>query len=539
MSNANIWEPGSSLLSVNANTTLITQIFTATEGQTVFNITAFEYAPATGSLLIFRNGQLIKLGISETSSSSFTVTTTDLNAGDEILAMGFVGITATTVDLDAPFSHAVTYLPQSVGTKLQLEVNLADAPFNCIAGDDISGPLQTAVDMAGVSRVVIPNIAYIWSQQVIVSRANIEIVGTGAGMLSDENATSIICTAGVLLDAMIYVNPGLIGFTCQDIKFDCANKAKTSIHRDVVSGGTSHYTLLRNLFIEGHKVLGLTLGDSQLVTLNSGQLTQVVLDSISFGTPGTAGADGLGINAQNCEFVCCTVLNFVSPGHRYHIFARAGGIKVEELISTGATGYGIKCAGSQVVIEAWRSEDRLLIQGDAVGTEGPCSFKNITHRATSSVFDDLTIDWSCSTGLSLSNINLKGSCAINSTQAKQLKLDINFLQKGAGAGYLIFGPQNNFGQILDMNTGQMDQSGTDPYIRCNLQDGTPVVGMDSGGFTFGSTKMTWGSAAPTTGVWHRGDIVWSILAAAGGKVGFVCILTGTPGTWKAFGPIDA
>jgi hypothetical protein len=47
-----------------------------------------------------------------------------------------------------------------------------------------------------------------------------------------------------------------------------------------------------------------------------------------------------------------------------------------------------------------------------------------------------------------------------------------------------------------------------------------------------------GTAAPTTGEWARGDIVWNINAAAGGKVGWVCVAAGTPGTWKPFGAID-
>ena len=39
-------------------------------------------------------------------------------------------------------------------------------------------------------------------------------------------------------------------------------------------------------------------------------------------------------------------------------------------------------------------------------------------------------------------------------------------------------------------------------------------------------------------VWAKGDIVYNTGAAAGGKVGWVCVTAGTPGTWKAFGAID-
>jgi hypothetical protein len=45
------------------------------------------------------------------------------------------------------------------------------------------------------------------------------------------------------------------------------------------------------------------------------------------------------------------------------------------------------------------------------------------------------------------------------------------------------------------------------------------------------------SAAPTTGVWFRGDRVLNSAPSAGGVEGWVCTATGEPGTWKAFGEI--
>jgi hypothetical protein len=40
-----------------------------------------------------------------------------------------------------------------------------------------------------------------------------------------------------------------------------------------------------------------------------------------------------------------------------------------------------------------------------------------------------------------------------------------------------------------------------------------------------------GTAAPTTGAWARGDIVWNRDAASGGPLGWICTAAGTPGTW--------
>ncbi|HVW50819.1 MAG TPA: right-handed parallel beta-helix repeat-containing protein [Trinickia sp.] len=48
-----------------------------------------------------------------------------------------------------------------------------------------------------------------------------------------------------------------------------------------------------------------------------------------------------------------------------------------------------------------------------------------------------------------------------------------------------------------------------------------------------------GSAAPTTGSYEQGDIVWSVAPAAATAIGWVCTASGTPGTWKTFGTIAA
>lgn len=47
-----------------------------------------------------------------------------------------------------------------------------------------------------------------------------------------------------------------------------------------------------------------------------------------------------------------------------------------------------------------------------------------------------------------------------------------------------------------------------------------------------------GTAAPVTGTWVVGDIVYNSAPVAGGTIGFVCTTAGTPGTWKTFGAIS-
>ncbi len=63
---------------------------------------------------------------------------------------------------------------------------------------------------------------------------------------------------------------------------------------------------------------------------------------------------------------------------------------------------------------------------------------------------------------------------------------------------------------------------------------TPRLGLGSGA---NIRRQTNGTAAPTSGAWARGDIVWNVSPAAGGFAGWICTATGTPGTWKTFGAI--
>jgi hypothetical protein len=47
-----------------------------------------------------------------------------------------------------------------------------------------------------------------------------------------------------------------------------------------------------------------------------------------------------------------------------------------------------------------------------------------------------------------------------------------------------------------------------------------------------------GNAPPASGTWLRGDIIHNLLPSAGGYAGWVCVVGGTPGTWKGFGMLQ-
>lgn len=66
--------------------------------------------------------------------------------------------------------------------------------------------------------------------------------------------------------------------------------------------------------------------------------------------------------------------------------------------------------------------------------------------------------------------------------------------------------------------------------------------LDSGdyaGFAISTKTVQTVAAIPTTGIWEQGDRVEYTNVSAGGKVGAVCITSGTPGVWKDYGVVDA
>lgn len=98
-------------VNVNVNGTLVPQSFTATAGQTVFNLYGWTYTVGTNSLLVFINGQrqVVTRDFTETSSASFTLLEGCV-AGDYVDVIGFPqvtlesGATQLRADLASPAS---------------------------------------------------------------------------------------------------------------------------------------------------------------------------------------------------------------------------------------------------------------------------------------------------------------------------------------------------------------------------------------------------------------------------------------------------
>lgn len=81
---------------------------------------------------------------------------------------------------------------------------------------------------------------------------------------------------------------------------------------------------------------------------------------------------------------------------------------------------------------------------------------------------------------------------------------------------------------------------TGSRIERNTADKSVVsIGADVATINNSWQAVQFGSAAPVSGTYIRGAVVYDIAPAAGGTLGWVCVASGTPGTWKTFGAISA
>ena len=141
--------------------------------------------------------------------------------------------------------------------------------------------------------------------------------------------------------------------------------------------------------------------------------------------------------------------------------------------------------------------------------------------------------------------NLDG---INSSQINnQVKQEIQI----ANNNQTVFTLSNSY--VVGANTlsvfvdglNQYGPSATYSYVETNNTTVTFNNGLHTGAVVKFTTSIPinvfngTAFAAPTTGTYASGDIIFNSAPTAGGFIGWVCVTSGTPGTWKTFGAISA
>jgi len=154
----------------------------------------------------------------------------------------------------------------------------------------------------------------------------------------------------------------------------------------------------------------------------------------------------------------------------------------------------------------------------------------------------------------LRSLEVAGTTTLNTTTSKQLTLvdSLGGSQSLQLTSSGILGT-NNFSfklgnqKIISVDTEQLTIG--DPVLQnnavrvfgplsININTPDPTLQFSvNGDVNIGGKRFTNGGMAPTTGIYHLGDICWNIAPVPGGHVGWVCIASGTPGQWASFGQI--
>lgn len=99
----------------------------------------------------------------------------------------------------------------------------------------------------------------------------------------------------------------------------------------------------------------------------------------------------------------------------------------------------------------------------------------------------------------------------------------------SSSGNIQLGDKENTGRVINAY-GKLAVNVSNPREDSDLEvNGTVVIN---------GRKQTHGDSIPVDGQWIKGDIVWNTDPKETDYIGWVCVLSGTPGTWKSFGYIS-
>lgn len=217
-------------------------------------------------------------------------------------------------------------------------------------------------------------------------------------------------------------------------------------------------------------------------------------------------------------------------------------IVIDGNVIEGNLGSGIAIVNSTGVTVS----DNII---DADSSAGIC----ITTAFPANVVSDLNITGNHCTGASSHTIWLG---AVDSASSLSTVLVSANIVRGGDYGILVTTGVTG-AQISDITVASNVVEGTSllGYWFENHTGGGPINnlrvfgnGGNSGRYTnvlasvdtqnSSSGTFSRSSAVPTTGTWSQGDLIWNSLPSAGGAIGWVCVVAGTPGTWKPFGSIS-
>jgi len=543
------------------------EIVTATAGQTVFNL-SISYQPATNSLSVFvdgvnQYGPGAQYAYTETSSTSVTFTNG--------LHVGAVVKFTTTQQQGAGSVNAsqVTYTPAGTGAvntnvqaKLRQTVSVTD--FGAV-GDGVTddyAAFQAAINALPVSGGTI-NIPATTSNSWVISqtlnvRKKVHLIGQVAKGTGEKGTTLVFPadTSGIVFNSYntsLYQTvtpdpllPGAYGSILENVAL-FGDKAGSSTAADgVVVRCTMECrgVAVRNFYRYGFRIYadlgtgGSTEGDANQWMLNR---CDAILN----------GDHGVYVNGDDANTgVAIKVFSQLNGGYGFYDNSLIGNtyIGCDTVGNTSGSMWADRASAANTVIGLWEDDGAATSQFGGVNTiiggnggnpsttssafsmwrgiakQAPYKYTNA--RGTESVSGQLGANYNDTT----MTVQAFGATSEGADDAWKFQFDSTqkawFLQYAANAAFTPIAYLNSTASLYTL------KGFTGPVFR----NGYAV--RKTGAINSSLVRML-DSAAPTTGTWVVGDIVYNDTPAAGGFIGWVCTTAGTPGTWKTFGAISA
>lgn len=302
----------------------------------------------------------------------------------------------------------------------------------------------------------------------------------------------------------------------------------------------------RGICIEGGRDFAITgnvvTGHNNGIVVNDGQgATDTGLGSIS----------GNKVRARKAGLQIVDCRDLTISGNNIEVDDASslahGGIKLEKGSSGNAlerivvVGNTVRSNGAgisnRMVTQATADQTGLVVADNEVVHTGAAA--TATHVGIQLYAFDLAVVRGNKVTAFYDGIYTDGDCATPVVQGNLVEDSVRYGYRSASPSTTV--QDNTFrgnatSSLLFDSTARV--AGT--VVKGNVSSDTAFLSGTTTGPTYVAPLNTaWrtGTAAPASGTFAVGDVVWNTAPAAGGTMGWVCTTAGTPGTWKTFGAI--
>lgn len=431
---------------------------------------------------------------------------------------------------------------RSYSSKLAEFISVTD--YGAIAGDpvDDTAAIQKAVDaaVAAGKRLIFPGVGsggeYRVSSPIVIG-GQLAIVGDNAAILA-------LGTDVFQITSQNYVSIQSLKIA-QAVRYTTTPNSYAAIRVTGATGARNYWHIYRDLFIDGFETaihadwIWASVFDSiQTVYGNNGivsgglSVNNAVSNSGFSGTEDNAtGGTGIKIGDGVTATEGWMIKNTLVFGFKYGIRGlAASNVYIDNSIIDYFTEVGVlvQSAGGNIA-SMWTIRGSYLAS-DAAGSTGIYLLNSVASAQNrGNVIADNLI-------LSYTPGRLTYGVLIEGTEEDHNIVVGNRVKADGGTydAWVKFGSRS----VIANNTWLGNGFYTDISVLYQNNAGTVISSSANLRQSNGANAFYYGSAAPVSGTYNAGDIVWNTAASAGGKIGWIATAGGTPGTWKAFGAID-